>query len=306
MSVELIIVIAKYDYNKNDHRWKFNYGATYEPYSAEFEFDSWLSDQSISNGFFNVEKEGIKYFVFAGENRRGENETEEIKKDFTDVLKDKIKKIKESYSGTIIVFLHSNLFNKNDIDELKVETHIFRGDQGKIDDIVEGGINVSKILKCIKGEISPLTVNDFFLKTDLIKIVHHLAHLFLPLDIDLQGICEVLSSESSPPSGKSKDEWAEECYRKAKAYYDEAFNDKSPKEIFEEKLGKAKEIVESEAPDEVKNQILEKLEDNGVKKLKGQLGRPGSEGDLQTFKEWIKENNNHFHDWFCGLMEWNI
>ena len=161
------------------------------------------------------------------------------------------------------------------------------------------GTDYQKALKELqKFAIARTLLAKFFL------LKHHLAHLFLPLDIDLQGICEVLSSESSPPSGKSKEEWAEECYRKAKAYYDEAFNDKSLQKIFEEKLEKAKEIVEREASDGMKTKILEKLEDNGVKKLKGQLGQLEPKAKLETFKNWAKENGNRFHSWFCGLMEY--
>ena len=126
-------------------------------------------------------------------------------------------------------------------------------------------------------------------------LVHRLAHVFLPLDIDLQGICDVLSPTFIPASDKSKEEWAQK-------YYDEVFNDKgSPQVVFEEKLEKAKKIVEREALDgEVKNQILDKLKNNGVKKLRNQLE---PKADLETFKSWV-ENRNPFHSWFCGLTEY--
>jgi len=130
-------------------------------------------------------------------------------------------------------------------------------------------------------------------KTFLIAIFfifkHRIAHLFLPLDIDLMGICEVLKDDFRPPQGKTKEEWAKE-------YYNEAFENTSPKNRFEELCKQAKEEVENTGLNDDKKQknlqifncdldLLDKL-------------------DINEFKKWAKNpEQNPFHEWFYKVMD---
>ena len=122
---------------------------------------------------------------------------------------------------------------------------------------------------------------------------HRIVHIFLPMDIDLQGIVEVLNPEFKPPEGKTREEWA-------KKYYKEAFGDENPKDKFEDKIKVAlKEINKANLKDETKNNLKNIFMSNSIKELKEQLN-----GDFDTIKKWASNpQDNPFHRWFCSLME---
>ena len=125
----------------------------------------------------------------------------------------------------------------------------------------------------------------------LTLLLHRIAHLFLPIDIDLMGICEVLRDDFEPPQSKTKEKWAEE-------YYNEAFNDTSPQKRFKELCEQAKNEIESmKLDDDKKQKILQMLCDNK------NLGLP-DKPDIAKFKDWAKNpEENPFHQWFREVME---
>lgn len=69
-------------------------------------------------------------------------------------------------------------------------------------------------------------------------LIHRIAHLWLPLDIDLQGIREVLSSKFQVPSSEeTKEEWAKE-------YLEEVLKNK-PQDYYRQKLADLQRVVSS-------------------------------------------------------------
>jgi len=132
---------------------------------------------------------------------------------------------------------------------------------------------------------------NLILKKILTLLLHRIAHLFLPIDIDLMGICEVLRDDFEPPQSKTKEKWAEE-------YYNEAFNDTSPQKRFKELCEQAKNEIESmKLDDDKKQKILQMLCDNK------NLGLP-DKPDIAKFKDWAKNpEENPFHQWFREVME---
>jgi len=135
--------------------------------------------------------------------------------------------------------------------------------------------NRDEAIKNCKEIISKLVKKTFPYLT------HQIARLFLPLDIDLQGISEVL---------KRNDE------KQARQYYNEAFGNNG-KDIVESKIDEAKNLIEElPVPNDKKKYILQLFEDNELKKVKKAL---------QNWDETKKmlQQQNPFHSWFCKLME---
>ena len=122
-------------------------------------------------------------------------------------------------------------------------------------------------------------------------LLHRIAHLFLPMDIDLMGICEVLKDDFKPPQGKTKEKWAEE-------YYNEAFKNTSPKDRFKNLCDQArKEIERAKLEDDKKEAILQMFNCDNIN-----LGLP-NEFDIDKFKKWAENpEQNPFHQWFCNVM----
>jgi len=126
-------------------------------------------------------------------------------------------------------------------------------------------------------ELIEKLIKEFFLNPLL--LAHCIAHLFLPLDIDLQGISEVL---------KSNDEnWAEQ-------YYNDAFKNKGRSRL-ESKIEEAKKLIEK-FPGDKKSEILKFLDKNELKEVKNALK------NWENTKRLLKEKNL-FHSWFCELMK---
>ena len=122
-------------------------------------------------------------------------------------------------------------------------------------------------------------IKEFFFNPLL--LAHRIAHLFLPLDIDLQGISEVL---------KRNDE------TQVEEYYEEAFGN-SGRMRLESKINEAKKFIEElPVPNDKKNKILQLLRDNELEKLKDAL---------QNWNKTKKmlQKDNPFHSWFCLLMK---
>jgi len=131
-----------------------------------------------------------------------------------------------------------------------------------------------------------------FLITIFFIFKHRIAHLFLPMDIDLMGICEVLKDDFKPPHSKGKEEWAKEYYR-------EAFNGTSPKDRFKNLCDRARnEIEKAELDDDKKEAILQMFNCDNIN-----LDLP-DDFDVNKFREWAKNpEQNSFHQWFCKVME---
>jgi len=111
-------------------------------------------------------------------------------------------------------------------------------------------------------------------------ITNQIAHLFLPLDIDLQGISEVLKSNGED---------------QAKRYYDQAFRNSGGQRL-ENKIKEAKDLIK-EFPRDKKRKIFKFLDNNGqLKKVKKALQ------NWDETKELLQEENP-FHSWFCSLMK---
>jgi len=122
-------------------------------------------------------------------------------------------------------------------------------------------------------------IKEFFFNPLL--LAHRIAHLFLPLDIDLQGISEVL---------KRNDE------TQVEEYYEEAFGN-SGRMRLESKINEAKKFIEElPVPNDKKNKILQLLRDNELEKLKDAL---------QNWNKTKKmlQKDNPFHSWFCSLIK---
>ena len=135
--------------------------------------------------------------------------------------------------------------------------------------------NRDEAIKNCKEIISKLVKKTFPYLT------HQIARLFLPLDIDLQGISEVL---------KRNDE------KQARQYYEEAFGNNGRMRL-ESKIDEAKNLIkELPVPNDKKNYILQLFEDNELKKAK------------EALQNWDKtkgllQQQNPFHSCFCKLME---
>lgn len=122
-----------------------------------------------------------------------------------------------------------------------------------------------------------------------LHLSHRIVHLFLPLDIDLMGICEVLKEDFKPPEGKNKEEWAKE-------YYDEAFKDASPKYKFEELCNQVKaEVENTELDNDKKGKILQMFNYDDM-----DWNLP-SGFKIDEFQQLAEKNP--FHQWFCGVMK---
>lgn len=152
--------------------------------------------------------------------------------------------------------------------------------------------------------------------SNLLSILkHRIAHLFLPIDLDLQGITEVLYSQ--------KDEG------KAKEYFIEAFSKKK----LCQKLKEAKKIVNGDKSasedmlkkgikgvvgvDSIKDEeqkksvkeILEQIEsllnnDTDINKLAEIINKDNNNGfrDLEGYLKEVKEGKKKsFNDWLCAL-----
>ena len=127
------------------------------------------------------------------------------------------------------------------------------------------------------------------IKRDIALLSHYIVHLFLPLDIDLMGICEVLKEDFKPPEGKNKEEWAKE-------YYDEAFKDASPKYKFEELCNQVKaEVENTELDNDKKGKILQMFNYDDM-----DWNLP-SGFKIDEFQQLAEKNP--FHQWFCGVMK---
>ncbi len=136
------------------------------------------------------------------------------------------------------------------------------------------------------------SITKQFLLEYLTLLLHRIAHLFLPLDIDLMGICEVLKDDFKPPQDKTKEKWAEE-------YYNEAFKNTSPKDRFKNLCDQArKEIERAKLEDDKKEAILQMFNCDNIN-----LGLP-NEFDIDKFKKWAENpEQNPFHQWFCNVMQ---
>ncbi len=139
-------------------------------------------------------------------------------------------------------------------------------------------------------------------KKDMLELLHRIAHLFLPLDIDLMGICEVLKENRETD---------------AENYFKEAFmvkeNDreilKSPAYIIDEKLKKIENgdvFKDLNFDDKIKNDIKECIKKPAdgleIEKIKEQLKSSDFKDFQKTFGQYDPEQNP-FHQWFCGVME---
>ena len=124
---------------------------------------------------------------------------------------------------------------------------------------------------------------------NLSLLLYRIAHLFLPLDIDLMGICEVLGSDFEPPEGKNKEVWAAN-------YYNEAFGKESPKDKFKKLVEEAREIINELAPDDKKEEIL--------KQFKNTPDLTEFNSGMSGFMSYAKNpEQNPFHKWFCEVTE---
>jgi len=139
-------------------------------------------------------------------------------------------------------------------------------------------------------------------KKDMLELLHRIAYLFLPLDIDLMGICEVLKENRETD---------------AENYFKEAFmvkeNDreilKSPAYIIDEKLKKIENgdvFKDLNFDDKIKNDIKECIKKPAdgleIEKIKEQLKSSDFKDFQKTFGQYDPEQNP-FHQWFCGVME---
>ena len=142
------------------------------------------------------------------------------------------------------------------------------------------------IEKLKKGNFNEINFQEILQRYEnraknLTELIHDIARLFLPLDVDLQGISEVLKSNGED---------------QAKRYYDEAFGN-SGKGIVESKIDEAENLIkELPVPNDKKNYILQLFEDNELKKAK------------EALQNWDKtkgllQQQNPFHSCFCKLME---
>lgn len=151
------------------------------------------------------------------------------------------------------------------------------------------------------------------IKEQLTLLLHRIAHLFLPLDIDLMGICEVLRE------GREND---------TEAYFNEAFSDSNhnPGEKIEKLLKRItdkedadnifKEEKFKDLPDDLKNiiktiltqkfkiKINEKEEEMNIDDIKKRLDKNEFESCEKIFKDWARNpEENPFHQWFCKVMK---
>jgi len=114
---------------------------------------------------------------------------------------------------------------------------------------------------------------------NLTELLHRIAYLFLPLDIDLQGISEVLKREDKT---------------QAKEYYKEAFGNNG-KGIVQNKIKEAEKLIK-ELPDDKRNDIFKLFKDDELERVKKSL--ENWEGTKQ-----LLQKENPFHSWFCKLMK---
>jgi len=110
-------------------------------------------------------------------------------------------------------------------------------------------------------------------------LIHQIAGLFLPLDIDLQGISEVLK--------RNNEKHAEE-------YYNEAFRNNGEQRV-KEKIEEAKKLIK-EFPRAEESEISKFLDNNDqLEEVKDNLQ------NWDETKELLQQGNP-FHSWFCELM----
>ena len=138
----------------------------------------------------------------------------------------------------------------------------------------------------------------------LTLLLHRIAHLFLPMDIDLMGILEVLK---------------ESRVEDAASYFEEAFTVeennpkklKSPAEIIDEKLNKIEngQIFEGlNLDDTIKKEVInciKKPKNNlEIENVKEQLNKKDFGKFKNEFGKYVEDpEQNPFHQWFCGMME---
>ncbi len=143
----------------------------------------------------------------------------------------------------------------------------------------------------------------------LALLKHRIAHCFLAIDIDLQGIAEVYKEEQKGqrPIGD------------AEKYFAEAFQSKT----LTEKLEKARKLVEGDtsASDEIEKKgikgIVNEIIDNEVKKKADkefqEIRKVFDDSEIKELSEAVNNKGfeglkpylkpNLFHNWFCVLDE---
>jgi len=189
----------------------------------------------------------------------------------------------------VLVFTHSTERIAN-YEDLKDKIHIY--DYSSLESHYDRYFNKEsgEFIRCknIKELFNKIKEYTFLRMFSL--LLHRIAHLFLPLDIDLMGICEVLKDNFKPPQGKTKEEWAGE-------YYNEAFKNTSPQDKFKKLCNQAKEEVKQLRLDN-KDEILKMFNCDNIN-----LGLP-DKFDIDKFKKWAKNpEQNPFHQWFCEVMQ---
>jgi len=195
-------------------------------------------------------------------------------------------------------FFQTHKENIEKISSLHISFHHIPSTDPVYEAIRSGG--VQKIINLIFKKI--LTI-----------LLHRIAHLFLPMDIDLMGICEVLKERRNSD---------------AETYFNEAFSDcnynpggkieKLLKRITDEKREDNifKEEKLKDLPDEFKNKVKEiirqkfKIKRNNkekeieIKDIISQLNKKEFKDLEGTLQNWAKNpEQNPFHQWFCEVMQ---
>ncbi len=223
-------------------------------------------------------------------------------------------KVEDNHGSKITEDLKSNISSSDQIDTVVIFVHAVNGVSEQVKNINKlninstnisvkwlyyttagGGAGAIDVVKFVIQRIYENNISDICKKLSenvgivekkskeekrkkhLRLLTHSIAHLFLPLDIDLMGILDVL---------RKGDE------SKAEEYYKEAFDSRSPCSIFKDLHKKAEDEI-NKIPDDMKRKIcsyLNNFKDEDI---------PNSFDDLMN---WAKEDKNPFHDWFCALM----
>lgn len=123
---------------------------------------------------------------------------------------------------------------------------------------------------------------------------HRIAHLWLPLDIDLQGIQEVLFEQKDKEKAK---EYYEKCFGKRKG---------RKRKRLQDNFGKVSEMVNSaELPEDKKKEVLDAIilflsEYPDINELNDSI-KKGFNSLKIYLNEVEKKRKKSFHDWFCAL-----